>query len=301
MNGHSMVTSRFSVKNRGQDSSEDSDGDEIEFDACRIKRDWEAGEVGSLIGRGLIDEMENESRNIRFFTKLYTFAQMLGILCVVLVGVWIGIYRGGFGWQAEPALQFNWHPFLMVLGMVFLYANGALVYRGFRSEKKKKLKIIHTLVQLGTFIFSVVGIVAVFDFHNAMGIPNMYSLHSWIGLCVVILFACQWLSGLLTFLFPGLRPSVRAAYLPVHQFFGLAIFIGSVASCLLGLTEKAFFSMPVSNPNGYNHFPPEGILINVIGILLIFFAGLVVYLMSNSQFRRQTSEDEVLLTDTVLE
>lgn len=60
-------------------------------------------------------------------------------------------------------------------------------------------------------------------------------------------------------------------------------------------------SRPATELNGYSTFPPEGILINVIGILLIFFAGLVVYLMSNSQFRRQTSEDEVLLTDTVLE
>lgn len=281
--------------------TDDEDSETVEFDSCRIKRDWEGGEEGSLIGRGILDEMENESQNISFFSKLFTLAQILGILCVSLVGIWIGIYRGGFAWRSDPVREFNWHPFFMVLGLVFLYANGALIYRGFRSEKKKKLKIIHMSLHLGALIFAVIGLVAVFDFHNAKSISNMYSLHSWIGLSVVILFACQWVSGLLTFLFPGLRPSVRAAYLPVHQFFGLVIFIGAVCTSLLGLTEKAFFVMNGKDTPAYSSFPSEGILVNVIGLLLLVFAGLVTYLTSNPHFRRQTSEDEVLLTDTVLE
>ncbi|XP_069959446.1 transmembrane ascorbate-dependent reductase CYB561 isoform X7 [Cherax quadricarinatus] len=217
------------------------------------RRDWDTGEEGSLIGRGILDEMENEAQHIPFFTKLFTLSQVVG----------------------------------------------AMIYRGFRSEKKKKLKILHMLIQLSAFIFSIVGLVAVFDFHNKSHppIPNMYSLHSWVGLCTVILFACQWLVGLLTFLFPGLRPSVRAAYLPIHQFFGLFIFVGAVASCLLGLTEKAIFSIKPK----YSALPTEGILVNVIGLALILFGGLVVYLVSHTKFRRQTTEDEVLLTDTVLE
>ncbi|XP_068208838.1 transmembrane ascorbate-dependent reductase CYB561-like isoform X2 [Palaemon carinicauda] len=258
------------------------------------RRDWGSGEEGSLIGRGIIDEMENEAQNLSFFSKIYTLTQMLGILCVSLIGVWIGVFRGGFAWRSNPAKEFNWHPFLMVLGLVFLYANGALVYRGFRSERKKKLKIIHMLMHLGAFVFSVIGLVAVFDSHNLAEppMPNMYSLHSWLGLSVVILFACQWMSGLLTFLFPGLRPSVRAAYLPIHQFFGLLIFVGAVCTSLLGLTEKALYAINGTGGKKYNEFPPEGILVNVIGLLLLFFAGMVVYLTSNPHFRRQTTEDE---------
>lgn len=235
-------------------------------------------------------------QDLPLFTKLYTAAQVFGILSVVLVGVWIGLYRGGFAWSSSPDQQFNWHPFLMVLGLILLYANGALIYRGFRSERKKKLKIVHAVVMMVAMLCAVVGLVAVFQFHSIKGFSDMGSLHSWLGLATVILFACQWLAGLLTFLFPGLRSSLRAAYLPIHQFFGLFIFAGAVMSTLVGLTEKAIF---VTNTPGYSQ--SEGILINVAGLSVAVFAGLVAFLLSQPKFRRHATEDEVLLTDTVLE
>ncbi|KAK8379536.1 hypothetical protein O3P69_019459 [Scylla paramamosain] len=258
------------------------------------RRDWERGaEGGSLLSRSAIYNMDMDTpTDLPLFTKLYTLAQVLGILSVVLVGVWVGLYRGGFGWSAFPDLQFNWHPFLMVLGLVLLYANGALIYRGFRSERKRKLKVVHAVVMVSALVCAVVGLVAVFKFHDSKGFANMHSLHSWIGLATVILFACQWLAGFLTFLFPGLRSSLRAAYLPLHQYFGLFIFAGAITSTLLGLSEKAIFVQSVGS---------ESVLVNVTGLCVAVFAGLVTYLLSQPKFRRQATEDEVLLTDTVLE
>ncbi|XP_076054628.1 transmembrane ascorbate-dependent reductase CYB561 isoform X4 [Oratosquilla oratoria] len=237
--------------------------------------------------------------NVRFFTKLYVLTQLLGVLSVVLIGVWIAQFHKGFAWQSNPAVEFNWHPLLMVLGLVFLYANGALMFRGFRTERKMKLKLLHAGFQAAALIVSSVGLKAVFDSHNLKDppAPNMYSLHSWIGLSAVILFCCQWVMGLVTFLIPGLRSSLRAAYLPVHRFFGLAIFVTALAAALTGLTEKALWSLSSS----YSSFVPEGILINVIGLTLIIFGGFVVYLAANPQFQRRTSEEEILLTDTVME
>ena len=41
------------------------------------------------------------------------------------MGVWMSsLYRGGFAWQDKPQYEFNWHPLLMTIGLIFLYGNG---------------------------------------------------------------------------------------------------------------------------------------------------------------------------------
>ena len=50
--------------------------------------------------------------------------QVTGIAAVVLMGIWMIHYRKGFAWQDDPSHEFNWHPFLMTIGLVFLYGNG---------------------------------------------------------------------------------------------------------------------------------------------------------------------------------
>ena len=74
-----------------------------------------------------------------------------------------------------------------------------IVYRVFRHENKFFVKLIHFGLQLVAFVIAVWGLKAAFDFHNKNNIPNLYSLHSWCGLVVVILFSLQvsywWLWG----------------------------------------------------------------------------------------------------------
>merc|ERR1712242_251788 len=132
---------------------------------------------------------------------------------------------------------------------------------------------------------AVIGLKAVFDSHilkkckddpsKLCPIPDLYSLHSWMGLISVILFSSQWVIGLITFLFPGQPLNIRSTYLPFHVFFGLVIFVCSCATALLGLTEKAIFSQ------NYSKFEPLGMMANCIGLFIILFCVLVMYLISN--------------------
>ncbi|KAJ9593041.1 hypothetical protein L9F63_027716, partial [Diploptera punctata] len=47
----------------------------------------------------------------------------------------------------------------------------------------------------------------------------------------------------------------------------------------------------------YSHLPGEGVLVNLIGVFLVLFAGLVIYVATESRFKRQPlPEDEMLLT-----
>lgn len=64
------------------------------------------------------------------FGWLVGLSQVLGLVSVVLAGVWMGQYRGGFAWDGS-AQQFNVHPLCMVLGLVFLQGDG---------ESKKRIK-----------------------------------------------------------------------------------------------------------------------------------------------------------------
>ena len=67
-------------------------------------------------------------------------------------------------------LEFNWHPLLMVIGLVYLYGNGILTYRLFRTGKKKFLKVVHAAIMLAAFVFSVIALQAAFDSHNLKGV-----------------------------------------------------------------------------------------------------------------------------------
>ena len=51
--------------------------------------------------------------------------QAVGIAAVVLMAYWMG--DKGFAWQEMPSYEFNWHPLLMTIGLIFLYGNGIVV------------------------------------------------------------------------------------------------------------------------------------------------------------------------------
>ncbi len=82
--------------------------------------------------------------------------------------------------------------------------------------KKLRVKILHGSLLALSLIFASIGLKAVFDNHNLASPPkpNLYSLHSWVGLTAVVLFGMQWVCGFVSFLFPKLNENIRKAYMP---------------------------------------------------------------------------------------
>ncbi|CAH8511418.1 unnamed protein product [Heterobilharzia americana] len=219
------------------------------------------------------------SSNSKSFIFLIILSQIFGLLAVVLTAVWLGKYWGGFSWT-NASTVFNYHPLFMVLGLVFLYGDAILVYRVFRAYRKLPIKILHAILHILAFLFGVLGIKAVFDFHNALLIPNMYSLHSWLGITAIVMFGLQWVGGLITFLVPQTPQIARSQLLPIHVTLGSFLYLLVIGVCISGITEKNFFS------KAYPLLKSGEVVGNILGVTLIIFGGIVYYLVQHPNYRR---------------
>uniref|UniRef100_UPI00358EADC4 plasma membrane ascorbate-dependent reductase CYBRD1-like isoform X1 n=1 Tax=Myxine glutinosa TaxID=7769 RepID=UPI00358EADC4 len=211
----------------------------------------------------------------------------LGLSVFAMVVHWCLSWRKGFSWDGSSR-QFNWHPVLMLTGPVVLYGLALLSYRFPCAHVMPKFrwKVLHAGLQAIAFLLTVVGLVAVFDFHNAQKIPNMYSLHSWFGLAAVLLFTLQGLLGLSVFFFPSSPTHLRSAAKPLHVFFGIFIYCIILATAGMGITEKLIFSLKKTNRTlPYSDSPPESLFVNALGMLVMAYGGCVLFIVTRPQWQ----------------
>lgn len=212
-----------------------------------------------------MDESDNQREKLANFRLLYLILQMIGITIIVLMASWVFVFLGGVSWTSTPSIQFNWHPLLMTIGMIYLYGNSnyqiinavfliayecfpfqfsaILIYRGLRYTRKRSLKLTHATLFGIIFVLILIAGTAVYQSHVLAKppIPNFYSLHSWVGITAMLLFVCQWIGGFVSFLYPQVRTPLKETIMPFHIYFGLTGYVLAVAAALLGISEKVFF------------------------------------------------------------
>lgn len=142
------------------------------------------------------------------------------------------------------------------------------------------MKIAHASFHALAIVFISLGLAVEFISHYYHGETDLYSLHSWVGMATIVIFVSQFIFGLLCYLSPAFSDRVKAFYLPIHVFFGTMCFIMAIATCLIGLNQNARFNMK------YAELPAQGVLINMIGMLLVVYGSLVVYLVTKSSYKR---------------
>jgi len=246
-----------------------------------------------------MDEIEQDLRGLK---TAFVTTEVVGISVVVMMSVWTGHYMKGFAGSSNPDLEFNWHPLLMTISLIYLYGNGILVYRIARNERKSRLKVAHAVVMGSATVLACLGLKAVFDFHFYKSIPHTYSLHAWLGLLAISLAVLQWVLGMVTFLWPGLASHLRSTFLPLHIFTGLGVFLLSATAALLGITEKAIFRSNTEKDFEYKDGGGEAVLINLLGISIILFVILVLAIATKQSFKRlHRPEDQMLLTESQAE
>jgi len=203
-------------------------------------------------------------------------SQVFGLGCLTATLLWILLFLKGVSGPSNLSTWFNWHPILMITGLVVIQGDSILVYRMLRYNMKRRLKLIHAGLHFLAFTFVVWGLKCAFDLHNHATPPsaNLQSLHSWIGFGSVLLFSFQFIAGFSAFLFPGFSSTLRARILPLHTFFGMIIFLFSVCAALAGFTQKGG-----SNPDGKP-------LASAAAILMLFYAASVLHLLIRPDYKR---------------
>ncbi|NWI95580.1 CYBR1 reductase, partial [Pitta sordida] len=178
--------------------------------------------------------------------------------------------------------------------LVSVLSSAIIVYRLPWTWKCSKLlmKFIHAGLNTIAMILAIVSMVAVFEYHNAKNIPNMYSLHSWIGLTALIFYSLQLFLGFAVFLLPFAPVHLRAVLMPIHVYSGLTIFATVIATALMGITEKLIFSL--KNPS-YSASPPEATLVNCLGVVLVIFGSLILWMASRPHWKRPLEENTKVL------
>ncbi|CAK9170498.1 unnamed protein product [Ilex paraguariensis] len=82
------------------------------------------------------------------------------------------------------------HPFLMFIGFVLVVGEAIMAYKTVPAKKEVQ-KVFHLTLHFIAPICGILGIYAVFKFHHEVGNPDMYTLHSWLGMSTICLFGLQ--------------------------------------------------------------------------------------------------------------
>ena len=126
-------------------------------------------------------------------TDWFVVSTSIGLATIawILIIIWNGL--DGLSWANGDSKVFNWHPIFMG-GFVVITLYLTLVWKLFAGTfKRSTTKIIHAILGPVALIFAILGLHTVFRFHNEFTppIPNMYSIHSWLGMATVIYFVAQ--------------------------------------------------------------------------------------------------------------
>merc|ERR1711992_512991 len=129
-----------------QQQETDSEGeDTIRRSRCREQ-------IPLRVRAGGADRMNLSVYNRPLVQTLSLTVSLIGLILVITTIAWVGHFKGGVAFtQTEKGIDFNWHPILMTISLIFLYGNGAMIYRVIppRNESHKlKLKLGHP-AQLG--------------------------------------------------------------------------------------------------------------------------------------------------------
>ncbi|ONI31886.1 hypothetical protein PRUPE_1G336700 [Prunus persica] len=200
-------------------------------------------------------------------TPVTIFVHLLAIAITTLVLIWLLHFRHGLALNSfitEKIL--NVHTLLMVIGFILIGGEAIMAYKTVPGKRNTQ-KMVHLILHFLALVAIILGIYAAFKFNHESGIPNLLTLHSWLGIITISLFGLQWLFAFFAYVFPGAESSARGNLVPWHTFVGMVIFLLAVCTAEAGLLERFLF-LSIGRTQ-------ETLIINFTGLLIFLFAASV--------------------------
>ncbi|RZC74789.1 hypothetical protein C5167_050266 [Papaver somniferum] len=199
-------------------------------------------------------------------SHLIVFARLSGLLVAVLVLVWGLSFRSNFlshtSSTHDAHMYSVFHVLVMVIGFVLISGEGS------RNSKK----LVHLTMQGVALASGTFGIWTKFYLERGV-LSNFYSLHSWMGLMCISLFAAQWLMGFFSFWHRGEERTTRIRVAPWHVFLGLYIYGLAIATAEAGLLEKLTF---LEAKKKFLKHSLEPVVVNSLGLGLALLGGITI-------------------------
>mmetsp|Transcript_20920 Transcript_20920/g.28787 ORF Transcript_20920/g.28787 Transcript_20920/m.28787 type:complete len:289 (+) Transcript_20920:1019-1885(+) len=203
-------------------------------------------------------------------------------------------FLGGLNWGKST---FNWHPVLMVSGLVFALVVSTVSFT-IIPLPSSYVKYFHAFFHTATIVCICIGISAVATSNNFLSKnsegkygADLWSLHSIAGIIAICLLAQNYVVGAVVFIFNAVNTVGKVTYLPNHNALGvitLTVVLGTILSGLMEVAEELECEYAVTRPDtdpalSYYLLSSGCQLLNGIGIVVIAAICLAMYAVLTKQ------------------
>jgi cytochrome b-561 len=129
------------------------------------------------------------SKSLGLFRSLFLSIGLLATPIAFIV--WIDLYLGGFSSASDASSSgfFNWHIFVGSVTVFWLFFPSALIYHV--NINYVTAKLIHWILLTGGAVGFISAVVIAYEYHQAAGYEDFYSVHSWLGMLTTVAFLLQ--------------------------------------------------------------------------------------------------------------
>jgi len=226
---------------------------------------------------------------------------------LVMVVIWASNGRtdlkflGGLNLSGEV---FNWHPLLLTIGIIVIFSE--VLLSGRTCPFGEDFNRIFFVISNGIIMTAIgFGLKAVSTSQAKKNLGTLYSLHSWLGVIVVVLFSIQFVLGVFVNFHSGDGPRSalwerRKLVWPYFENLKILTFVTGCFTAIIGITLKnASFgcsysvSHPDTNPAEHYNLIPDGCkLSNGLGIVIFIVLLLTLFAVLDVQRRDNEWIDE---------